>query len=63
MGALLIYKEFVSSGLISVLKQSHDYEDFSTSLLMGDEWRIIRVLSAVGYRRWYIVYINKIHIV
>ena len=55
MGALLIYKEFVSSGLISVLKRSHDYEDFSASWLTGDEWRVIRVirvLSAVGYRRW-----------
>jgi hypothetical protein len=56
MAASIIYKlkdsdligyKTVISLYQSVLKRSHEYQDFSASWLTGDEWRVIKTWSAV----------------
>ena len=48
---LLVLKTVVGT-YQSVVKRSHDNDDFSASLPTGDGWRVIEAWSAMGYRRW-----------
>ena len=43
----------------SVLRRSHDYEDFSVSWPMGDDCRVIDAWSIVSYRRRVVLYIER----
>ena len=43
----------------SVLKRSHDYENFYANWFTGDELRVIDAWSSVSYRRWVVLYIDR----
>ena len=50
----------------SVLKWSHDYDNFFVIWPTGDEWRVIGAWSAVGYQRyrftWFLIIMNIVYV-
>ena len=55
------YKKRVIGTYQSVLKWSHDHQDFSASWSTGDAWRVTEAWSAVLYWQ-YIVTVRSIHL-